>query len=242
MATKKVELNHAECVDRNLEDWKKIFSLSEKAYGWRVDGYKGKQKLVYIPDWIEGKMVSFIGEKFAGDFAVICSNRIWDKFAKHFPLERNRILSAVEFLRHPELFPEEYSSHMLHYAASSRNREEIVKEIIQEEDEDVLAAYIIAAMITSKSKAFSIKTLDKLSEESLTAEKFRLFIEDWKQFKRKEDIINLPWFDHFSVLQIDAFISLAQENNSVFLLAWLLDYKNSHFEGNDPMTKFFEFS
>ena len=41
MTAEKLELNHAECVARELTEWKKIFSLSEKAYGYRINAPAG---------------------------------------------------------------------------------------------------------------------------------------------------------------------------------------------------------
>ena len=237
MAEKK-ELNHAECIDRDLGEWESIFSISLKAYGWRVDRYKGKQKLVYIPDMIDGTMVCFLGEKFSGDFAVICNKRLWDKFAKHPSMDKNRILTAIAFLKHPEAFPEECADHVLHYVTSTRNRKGIINEIIQEDDPEALIAYVLTVIITSKNKMFTIKELDKLSETLEKAAKITSFLSEWDQNKVKENIVCSKWFDNFTLPQIEMFTRLAHENNTVSMLAWLLVYKNKHFEGHDPMDKY----
>ena len=238
MAEKKKELNHAECIDRDLGEWESIFSISLRAYGWRVDRYKGKQKLVYIPDMIDGTMVCFLSEKLSGDFAVICNKRLWEKLAKHPSMDKNRILTAIAFLKHPEAFPEECADHVLHYVKSTRNRKGIMNEIIQEDDPEALIAYVLTVIITSKNKMFTIKELDKLSETVEKASKITPFLSEWDQNKVKESIISSQWYDHLTLPQIEVFIRLAQENNAVSVLAWLLDYKYTKFKENDPMEKY----
>lgn len=110
MAAEKKELNHAECAERELKEWKKIFSLSEKAYGWRINTYKGNQKLVYIPDTMDGKKVAFIhADAFPRDCGLICNKRLWDK------LDYNQEVSAVSYLKFPEKFPEEFAKYIKRY-------------------------------------------------------------------------------------------------------------------------------
>ena len=238
MASNKKELNHAECCERDLAEWEKIFSLSLKAYGWRIDRYKGKQKLVYIPDMIDGTMVCFLGERFSGDFAVICNKRLWDKLAKHLSMDKNRVLTAVAFLKHPEFFPEECTDHVLYYVTSQRNRSEIVNEIFKQDDAEAMIAYFMTALITSKSKTCKLKELEKPSETLEKAHRIQPFLSDLSQTKAKESIVCSKWFDNFMLPQIEIFIRLAHENNAVSMLAWLLNYKNAHFEGHDAMERY----
>ncbi len=238
MASGKNGLNHADCCERDISEWKKIFSLSLKAYGWRIDRYKGKQKLVYLPDMIDGKMVCFLGERFSGDFAVICSKRLWDKFAKHPSMDKNRVLTAVAFLKHPEFFPKECTDHVLHYVTSQRNRSEIVNEILKSDDAEAMIAYFMTALITSNSKTFKLKELEKTGEILEKAHRIQPFLSNLSQTKTKENIVCSQWFDNFTLPQIEMFTRLAHENNTVSMLAWLLDYNNKHFEGHDPMDKY----
>ena len=168
MASKKTELNHAECIERDLAEWKKIFSLSGRAYGLRINSYKGKQKLVYIPDVINGSMVSFISS-FPGDCAVICNKRLWAKFSY-----RNKAYSAVEYLKHPESFPEDCSGHVQSFIRN--NVKAVVNLMLKEDDAEAFAAYL-----DSKGRDFSLEEIDELLEASKEAENIRPILINWKR-------------------------------------------------------------
>lgn len=168
MATK---LNHAECVERELSDWRKIFSLSKLPYGYKIKKYKGKQKLVFIPDDIDGLKIDWISETFAEDCAVICNERIWKKFGKR----GNRYYSAVSFLLHPDAFPEDYSGPVIRFIKNRRNREKIFEIIFRDDDVEAFSAYIDFNRIT-----FSPKEADELLEAVKSAPNIRMFLLNWK--------------------------------------------------------------
>ena len=167
---KKKELNHAECIERDLSEWRKIFSLSGRAYGWRIDGYKGRQKLVFIPDTISGSTVSFIS-KFPEDCAIICNKRLWTKFSI-----KNKLYSAIEYLKHPELFPEDSTVHVRSLIRSKVYGKELINLIIQEDDAERFAAYL-----DYTGRILSLKETDELLEKSKNAVNVLPFLIDWKQ-------------------------------------------------------------
>ena len=55
---------------------------------------------------------------------------------------------------------------------------------------------------------------------------------------KKDDASVAHWFDRFTLAQITEFIAIAQESGAVNVLALLLEYKNDHFAGFDPMEEF----
>ncbi len=55
---------------------------------------------------------------------------------------------------------------------------------------------------------------------------------------KKDDLSSTERLESFTLAQISDFIKLAQENNAVNVLAQLMEYKNSHFAGFDPMDEF----
>ena len=55
---------------------------------------------------------------------------------------------------------------------------------------------------------------------------------------KKDDASVAHWFDRFTLAQITEFIAIAQESGAVNVLALLLEYKNEHFAGFDPMEEF----
>ena len=127
MAAEKKELNHAECIDRELKEWKKIFSLTEKAYGYRINAYKGDQKLVYIPDVIDGKKVAFIhNDAFPLDCAIICNKRLWEK------MDYNQDVSAVSYLKYPEKYPDDFAQNIKRYIL--QNKDSVLKQLILEDN------------------------------------------------------------------------------------------------------------
>lgn len=127
MKAEKSELNHAECVDRELAEWKKIFSLSEKAYGYRINAYKGKQTLVYIPDMIDGKKAVVFKSTFPPECAVICNRRLFDRCSPVIQFNSVRL-----FLREPDAYPDAYASVVNSFI--SKNKDLVVKELIKEDD------------------------------------------------------------------------------------------------------------
>ena len=127
MTAEKSELNHAECVDRELEEWKKIFSLSVKAYGYRINAYKGKQMLVYIPDMIDGKKTVVFESTFPPECAVICNKRLFDRCKPVIQFNSARL-----FLREPDNYPNEYAPVVKSFI--SKNKDLVAKELIKEDD------------------------------------------------------------------------------------------------------------
>ncbi len=136
MATTKKGLNHADCIERDLKEWKKIFSLSVKAYGCRINAYKGTQKLVFIPDIIDEMKVAFVQEdSFPADTAVICSKRIFDKVSSRICLN-----SAIAFLENPERFPDEYGKVQKNFILSGKGN--VVSALVARDDPRLMEAYI----------------------------------------------------------------------------------------------------
>ena len=136
MVAAKQELNHAECVERDLKAWKKIFSLTEKAYGYRINAYKGAQKLVYIPDEIDGKKVAFLYDgAFPADCAVICNKRLWDKLPS--TIQEN---SAWAYLKHPETYPEAYAKVVRTYIA--KNKDLVLPIILREDSAEAMERFL----------------------------------------------------------------------------------------------------
>lgn len=178
MATTKKELNHAECVERDLKEWKKIFSLSEKAYGYRINAYKGTQKLVFIPDIIDGMKVAFVqDDSFPADTAVICSKRIFDKMASRICLN-----SAIAFLENPESFPDEYGKVQKNFILSGKGN--VVSALVERDDPRRMEAYI--ALL---GKKFDLSMLDGLLNSSEGCVNLRPWLLDLKAKKYSAETI-----------------------------------------------------
>lgn len=137
------ELNHAECIDRDLKDWKKIFSLSLKAYGYRINAYKGNQKLIYIPDMIGEHKVAFIHENifgshedvFSSDCAIICNKRIWDKLDPEC-----RLTSALVYINDQNTYPDPYASVVKSFI--TRNKDLVIKRLLSDDDPVLFTKYL----------------------------------------------------------------------------------------------------
>ncbi len=136
-------LDHAECIERELSDWKKIFSLTEKAYGYRINSYKGKQKLIYIPDMIDGKKVAYIHDNaFPRDCAVICNKRLFDKFDPW--LYVIQVNSACVYMKTPEVYPDEFSPVVRSYVL--KNKDIVSKKLFEEDDVGAFDRFIALTM------------------------------------------------------------------------------------------------
>ena len=103
------EMDHAACIERPPEEWRKLFLSYATGYGTRIDFYHGRQKLVYVPDW-----VNFVGG-FNEDCAVICHKRVFDKFRNEI-----RINSALAYLNQPDKFPGDYANVPRNYIKKNR--------------------------------------------------------------------------------------------------------------------------
>ena len=55
---------------------------------------------------------------------------------------------------------------------------------------------------------------------------------------KKDDVTVAQWLDWFTLAQITVFIDLATESEAHNVTALLLDYKQQHFPGIDPMAEF----
>ena len=167
MATPKKELNHAECIERELKEWKKIFSLTEKAYGYRINSYKGAQKLVFIPDEIEGKKIAFVYDNaFPADCAVICNKRLWDKLVGL--VQEN---SALVYLKNPEMYPDEYANLMRKYIL--KNKDLIWPRIMQEDSVEAMERFL--QLTTKKTDP---ETLEYLLSHSDNAMQIKAYLVD----------------------------------------------------------------
>ena len=140
MANPKNELNHAECIERDLKEWKKIFSLSEREYGYRINSYKGTQNLVFIPDMIEGKKVAHVvWDAFPHDCAVICNKRLFDKF-KGVDMNYVQLNSACMYLHSPKIYPDEYSKVIRTFIP--RNKDVLENRLIEEDDVEAFVRFL----------------------------------------------------------------------------------------------------
>ena len=136
MKTAEAELNHAECVERDLKEWKTIFSLSAKGYGYRINAYKGTQKLVFIPDMVDGKKVAFIyWNAFPHDCAVICNKRLFDKCESNIQLN-----SAEMYLRDPEAYPNDFSAAVKSFII--RNKDITLYRLIKKDDAETFQRFL----------------------------------------------------------------------------------------------------
>lgn len=102
MAGKKEEIDYSEIVDRSRGEWSEIYTTVSKAYGLRINRYKGKQKLVYLPDMIDGEKVVLYTE-FPSGVAVICNKRLFGQLD-----DETQINTAVAYISNPEKFPDEF--------------------------------------------------------------------------------------------------------------------------------------
>ena len=176
MASSVKEMNHADCIERDLKEWKKIFSLTEKSYGYRINSYKGSQKLVYIPDMIEGKKVAYIhDDAFPKGCSVICNKRLFEKF-RWSSVQAN---SAVSYLSDPSVFPDEYQKVIKSYI--TRNIDFVTMELLEsgnpgafenfwliakiKTDADLIRKYLSYDRIGIQIKAYLLDLINSFKEE-----------------------------------------------------------------------------
>ena len=85
-------------------------------------------------------------------------------------------------------------------------------------------------------------TLDKFSFKEYTRQVNHIvaLLDGWtvEDRIRKDDVSVSDHFDTVTLAQIMGFIQTAQEANAVNVLALLLNFKNTHFSGFDPMDEF----
>ena len=169
MPDPKNELNHADCIDRDLKEWKKIFSLSEREYGYRINRYKGTQKIVFIPDMIEGKKVAFISyDAFPLDCAVICNKRLFSKF-NGVDMNYVQLNSAYLYLHSPEMYPEEYAKVVQSFIA--RNKDILGDKLIEEDDVEAFTRFLA---MTKKMDSKSIERYLSYSDIGINVKSYLL--------------------------------------------------------------------
>ena len=157
------EMDHSAIIERNDDEWRRIFLFYATGYGRRVDFYYGRQKIVYVPDW-----VNFVGD-FNEDCAVVCNKRVFEKFRSSI-----KINTAFAYLKTPEKYPREYAKVPVSYIKT--NGKAIEERILQEDDINLLSAYI-----SLKGKNFDLEALDSLLEVSTGTVNIRPFLVNWKK-------------------------------------------------------------
>ena len=200
MAGKKEEIDYSEIVDRSRGEWSEIYTTVSKAYGLRINRYKGKQKLVYLPDMIDGEKVVLYTE-FPSGVAVICNKRLFGQLD-----DETQINTAVAYISNPEKFPDEFGK--IPHNFILKNTKAVLKAIFEKDDVKTLEAYILlmggkidldaidemfmlannangckAYIMDFKSSKYSSKELDQI--ESIKLEKEigirERTVADWKK-------------------------------------------------------------
>ena len=157
------EMDHAACIERPPEEWRKLFLSYATGYGTRIDFYHGRQKLVYVPDW-----VNFVGG-FNEDCAVICHKRVFDKFRNEI-----RINSALAYLGQPDKFPGDYANVPRNYI--KKNRRVIEERILHDDDISLLSGYI-----DFLGKNFDLEAVNSLLDQAESTVNIRPFLINWKK-------------------------------------------------------------
>ncbi len=176
MAAKKQEIDCSEIIERPLAEWRRIYSTESKAYGIRVNRYKGTQKLVYLPDTIEGEKVVLYGY-FPDDCAVICSKRLFGQLG-----DPVRVATALACLERPEKFPGEYGKTVQSYIL--RNAKDIGQAIVEKDRADLLPAYL-ALM----GKKIDLDALERLLAAADAARECKAYLMDLKSDRYSADTI-----------------------------------------------------
>lgn len=120
---------HSEIIERSMDEWEQIFKIERKNYGIKVTKYKGNQKIIYIPDFVNRAV------GISSDCAVICRKTLFDKFTPDI-----KVNSAIAYLREPELYLGDYSDGPRQYI--KRSSEIVIKRLIEEGSVELLNSAI----------------------------------------------------------------------------------------------------